>query len=195
MRIAKRRLTPYPADEAQALLRHAMDLKDELVSDDAFVRHEAEMELNMFAFRNAVALDPNYHFDAVGARTAVTTAIITAIDAVLNPNAGSPTTDLAGFKRFEHGIVRIVSGRHVGKIGWYDDDHLGWSSVYFGTPYVSRRFGVRPAEIGLATQEQKAEYQANHLPAGWRRIASESFDRNSPQDIARIRYQPRPKPQ
>lgn len=193
MRIPKVKPTQYPDHEAKELQQYAMEMKSDLVSDDALQRYEAETQLSMFAFRNAIGLAPNYRFDAAGANAALRSAIIMAIDAALNPRSDTPTTDLAGFKRFEYGIVRIVSGKHVGKIGWYDDDHLGWSSVYFGTPYVTRRFGIRPAEIGLATQEQKAEYHMKHLPPGWRRIATESFDRNQRQDRTRAFYQPRQK--
>lgn len=47
-----------------------------------------------------------------------------------------------------YGVVRVIRGRHKGKIGYYDDDADGRHAiVYFGTPFVSPYYLIRHTSL------------------------------------------------
>lgn len=59
---------------------------------------------------------------------------------IKGPATGLDNSDRPGGKPFvvgEYGVVRVISGRHKGKIGYYDDDaDAGRSAiVYFEVPF------------------------------------------------------------
>jgi hypothetical protein len=52
----------------------------------------------------------------------------------------------------DYGVVRVVRGRHKGKIGYYDDDcsEVGvghYAIIYFGAPFASPYFLVRHSSL------------------------------------------------
>jgi hypothetical protein len=46
-----------------------------------------------------------------------------------------------------YGLVRIVRGRHKGKLGYYDDDENGYALVYLGAPFASPIVLVRYSSL------------------------------------------------
>ena len=67
------------------------------------------------------------------------------------------------------GAVRVLSGRHAGKIGYYDDDEGDHAVVYFGEPISSGYVLIRRDHLANVTSLEHERWKRAQ-PEGCRRM-------------------------
>jgi hypothetical protein len=60
------------------------------------------------------------------------------------------------------GAVRVVKGRHAGKIGYYDDYEGNHAVVYFGEPIHSGYVLIRRDHLANATSPEHERWKGAH---------------------------------
>lgn len=65
-----------------------------------------------------------------------------------------------------YGPVKIIGGKHEGKLGYYDNDEGDKAVVYLGAPFKSEYVLVKPEHLEAVAESAAAkEFQARHPEA------------------------------
>jgi hypothetical protein len=72
------------------------------------------------------------------------------------------TTSRTDAPPLRFGAVRVLKGRHAGKVGYYDDDESDHAVVYFGEPIYSGYVLIKPDHLVNVTSLEHERWKRAH---------------------------------